>query len=507
MSITPSASGKVTRIHKALDSIRKPVTPDRSTPAARVEWREMTRTISARVLIVDDDAVQRSDLAEMVASLGFEVATAADGREALNILESLTANVILTDLVMPRKDGIELLKELAARGDRTPIIVLTGFGSIEQAISIVHDLKAFWFLEKPVNAGVLSALLDRAVQQSNLVDETELLHRQLSYQGVLGELVGDSPAMKEIFSLIRQVAPTTASVFVTGESGTGKELVARAIHRLSSRSGGAFIAVNCAALPESLIESELFGHEKGAFTGAVERRAGCFERAQNGTLLLDEIGEMPIGTQAKLLRVIEESKVRRLGGSADIPIAVRVLAATNHSPEKAIQSKLLREDLYYRLNVFHISLPALRDRKQDIPSIAVALIRDLNKKHSCRVTNLSQEVLRRFDEYFWPGNVRELRNVVERAVILAGEGDVELRHLPSVLAPVPVRPQPQPEGLLQIRVGAPMEEVEQAYIRLALQHTNQNRRRAAEILGISLHTLYNKLRLYRESEGEHSSKD
>ena len=462
--------------------------------------------MSARVLIVDDEAVQRSDLAEMVASLGFEVATAADGREALNTLESLTPNVILTDLVMPGKDGIELLKELAARGDRTPTIVLTGFGGIEQAIPIIHDLKAFWFLEKPVNVGVLSALLERAVQQSNLVAETELLNRQLSYQGVLGDLVGDSPAMKEIFSLIRQVAPTTASVFITGESGTGKELVARAIHRLSTRSEGAFIAVNCAALPESLIESELFGHEKGAFTGAVERRAGCFERAQNGTLLLDEIGEMPVATQAKLLRVIEEAKVRRLGGSVEIPTAVRVLAATNHPPEKAIQNKMLREDLYYRLNVFHISLPALRDRKGDIPAIGAALIRDLNKKHGCRVTHLSQEVLQRFEEYSWPGNVRELRNVVERAVILAGEGEVELRHLPKVLAPPPVEAQAPPNGVLQIRVGAPMEEVEEAYIRLALQHTNQNRKRAAEILGISLHTLYNKLRLYRESGEEHHPK-
>ena len=464
-----------------------------------VEWREVNgRTRLGPVLIVDDDELHRSDLAAMVESLGFEPVTASDGREALSRLESLSPSVILTDLVMPRKDGVELLKELAARGDRTPTIVLTGFGSIEQAISIVHDLKAFWFLEKPIQSGVLSALLERAMQQSSLVAEAELLNRQLSYQGVLGDLVGDSPAMKEIFSLIRQVAPTTASVFITGESGTGKELVARAIHRLSPRSAGAFVAVNCAALPESLIESELFGHEKGAFTGAVERRTGCFERAQNGTLLLDEIGEMPVATQAKLLRVIEESKVRRLGGAGDIPIAVRVLAATNHSPEHAIRNKLLREDLYYRLNVFHISLPPLRERKQDVDSIGAALIRDLNVKHGCRVTNLSPEVLRRFEEYAWPGNVRELRNVVERAVILAGEGEVQLRHLPAALAPQPATAQTLTDGFLQVRVGVPMKDVEEAYIRLALQHTKNNRRRAADLLGISLHTLYNKLRLYRD---------
>jgi len=456
-------------------------------------------------LIVDDDDVQRSDLSQMVGTLGFEVITASDGREALNVLESLTPSIILTDLVMPRKDGIELLKELAARGDRTPTIVLTGFGSIEQAISIVHDLKAFWFLEKPVQSNVLAALLDRAIQQSNLVAETELLNRQLSYQGVLGDLIGESACMKEIFSLLRQVAPTTASVFITGESGTGKELVARAIHRLSPRSTGPFVAVNCAALPESLIESELFGHEKGAFTGAVERRTGCFERAQNGTLLLDEIGEMPIGTQAKLLRVIEESKVRRLGGAGDIPISVRVLAATNHSPEKAIQNKLLREDLYYRLNVFHVSLPPLRDRRQDLGPITGALIRDMNLKHGCRVTNISLDVLRRFEDYGWPGNVRELRNVVERAVILAGEGEVQLRHLPNSLVPQAQPPEPPPDGTLQIRVGVPMKDVEEAYIHLALKHTNNNRRRAADLLGISLHTLYNKLRLYRGDENAGSA--
>jgi DNA-binding NtrC family response regulator len=469
--------------------------------AAGVEWREVNATrLPARVLIVEDEADQRSDLAEMVTALGYEVCTAGDGQEALRRLASFPANVILSDLVMPGGDGTDLLKELQARGDRTPTIVLTGFGSIEQAISIVHDLKAFWFVEKPVQPGVLKALLERAHQQDQLLIEADLLNRQLSYQGVLCDLVGDSGRMREIFSLIRQIAPTTASVLITGESGTGKELVARAIHRLSPRSGGPFIAVNCAALPESLMESELFGHEKGAFTGAVERRAGCFERAQNGTLLLDEIGEMPIGTQAKLLRVIEESKVRRLGGSTDIPIAVRVLAATNHSPEKAIQSKLLREDLYYRLNVFHLSLPSLRERREDIPLIGAALIRDLNKKHGCRATNLSADVLRRFEEYSWPGNVRELRNVVERAVILAGEGEVQLRHLPVALAPTREEPVPQPSGLLQVPVGARMKEVEEAYIRLVLQHTSHNRKRAAEILDIGLHTLYNKLRAYREEE-------
>jgi DNA-binding NtrC family response regulator len=304
--------------------------------------------------------------------------------------------------------------------------------------------------------------------------------------------------MQEVFSLVQQVAPTTASVFISGESGTGKELVARAVHRLSSRSGGPFVAVNCAALPDTLVESELFGHEKGAFTGAVERRAGCFEQANNGTLFLDEIGEMPIGTQAKLLRVIEESRVRRLGGKNDMPFAVRVLAATNRPPEAAIQDNHLREDLYYRLNVFQISLPPLRDRKEDIPAISTALIRDLNKKHGTRVTHLHPDVLQRFKAASWPGNVRELRNVIERAVIIASEGEIQLSHLPGDSAPAKrdVAPQAASDNVLRMPVGARMDEVEEAYFRLTLKYTQDNKTRAAELLGISLRTLHNRILTY-----------
>jgi DNA-binding NtrC family response regulator len=433
----------------------------------------------------------------MVSAFGYDVVNAADGVEALEKLEICPVQAILADLVMPRMDGFALLKELAARGDRTSTIILTAMGSLDQAISIVHDLKAFWFLEKPVQPGVMRILLERAVQQGRLVEETDRLRQQLSYQGVLGEMVGDSPPMKEVFSLIRQVAPTSASVLVSGESGTGKELVARAIHGLSPRREAPFVAVNCAALPESLMESELFGHEKGSFTGAIGRHTGCFEQAQNGTLLLDEIGEMPLNTQAKLLRVIEESKVRRLGGNTDIPISVRVLAATNRSPEQAVRNKLLREDLFYRLNVFHILLPPLRERKQDIPAIASALLVHLNKKHGCRVTGLSPEVLRWFNGNSWPGNVRELRNLLERAVIVAGEGEIQMRHLPGVAAPKPAPvPEALPDDVLQVRVGSPMSDVEEAYVRLTLKHNNNNKRRAADMLGLCLRTLHNKLRSY-----------
>ena len=457
------------------------------------EWR-----MPEHILVVDDDECQRSDMARMVASFGFNVTTAVDGQDALEKLNVCSPNAILADLVMPRMDGFALLKELGARGEQIPTVILTAMGSVDHAISIVHDLKAYWFLEKPVGPGVLRTLLERAIQQSHLRREADGLRQQLSYQGVLGELVGNSPPMMEVFSLIRRVAPTSASVLISGESGTGKELVARAIHKLSPRHDGPFVAVNCAALPETLMESELFGHEKGSFTGAAGRHEGCFEQANNGTLLLDEIGEMPIGTQAKLLRVIEESKVRRIGGSSDIGISVRVLAATNRPPEQAVKDKHLREDLFYRLNVFHVSLPPLRERPQDIPAIASALLVNLNKKHGCRVTGLSPQVLEWFALSQWPGNVRELRNLLERATIVAGEGEIQLSHLPGIALPKPVlvAPQAAPADLLQVRVGRSMEEVEEAYLRLTLKHVNNNKRRAAEMLGLCLRTLHNKLRSY-----------
>jgi len=455
-----------------------------------------------RVLVVDDDLRERTDLAEMVSALGYQVLTAGNGREALEQLAITPVSVILTDLVMPLMTGAELLQELAARGDRTPTVMLTAFGTLDQALSMVHQLKAFWYLEKPAQIGVVRTLLDRAVQQYDLVAETERLSRQLSYQGILGDMVGNSPKIREIFSLIRQVAPTTASVLITGESGTGKELVARAIHSLSKRSGGPVIAVNCAALPETLIESELFGHEKGAFTGAVERRAGCFEQAHHGTLLLDEIGDMPIGTQAKLLRVIEESRVRRLGNANDIPVDVRVLAATNQPPERAIEDKRLREDLFYRLNVFHIHIPPLRERKEDIPPIAAALLCNLNRKHGTRVTNIGPAAMALFEAYSWPGNVRQLRNVLERAVIMAGEGEILVKHLPAVIAPQPepVAVQGDSSDILRIRMGTSMDDVEEAYIHLALKYTNNNKHRAAELLGISLRNLHNKVKAYSERD-------
>jgi DNA-binding NtrC family response regulator len=457
-----------------------------------------------RVLVVDDEESQRTALASNIKLWGYTVETAGDGEEALAKLESFDAHVIVTDLNMPRMTGQELLKRLRDASDAPPVIVQTAFGGLETALEMVHKLGAFWFIDKPVDTLALRLLIERAVAQEKLAERAERLERQLSNQGLLGEMVGSSPKMREVFSLIQQVAPSRAAVLITGESGTGKELAARAIHALSPRRNGPFVALNCAAMPDSLMESELFGHEKGAFTGAVDRRAGCFELAQNGTVLLDEIGDMPVALQAKLLRVLEDSRVRRLGGKSEIQLDVRILAATNSPLDAAIREGRFREDLFYRLNVFPIPLPPLRDRKDDLPSLAAALLSDLNTKHGTKVTDVSKEVLERFRAYNWPGNVRELRNAVERAVILAGEGTIVPAHLaagfggqntPAPAAAAAAAPHGNSEEL-RIPVGSTIEQAERALIELTLEHTRHNKTRAAEVLGISQKTLFNKLKEY-----------
>jgi len=449
-----------------------------------------------RVLVVDDEESQRTALAGMIGLWGYEVETATDGAEALQKLESFGPHVMVTDLMMPRMDGAELLKRLKAQANTIPVIVQTAFGSLETAVSTVHDLGAFWFLEKPVQSAELKLLLSRAAHQGRLSEHAERLERQLSNRGVLGDLVGTSRKMQEVFALIQQVAPSRAAVLLTGESGTGKELVARAIHSLSPRRAEPFVAINCAAMPDTLMESELFGHEKGAFTGAVERRLGCFELAQNGTVLLDEIGDMPIGTQAKLLRVLEDGRVRRLGGKSEIQLDVRVIASTNSPLDSAIKDGKFREDLFYRLNVFPIPLPPLRDHKEDLAPLVNAQIEDLNRKHSTKVTDVSEHVLERFQGHSWPGNVRELRNVLERAVILAGEGTIELAQLPPGFGGAAVPEPVQSNGGLRIPVGYTIEQAERALIELTLEYTKNNKTRAAEILGISQKTLFNKLKEY-----------
>ncbi len=454
--------------------------------------------VPGRILIVDDDERQRSALVGMLSDGNFETHVACDGQEALERLSTFDADVIVSDLVMPRMDGFELLRHLKDRGDRTPAIALTAFGSMEKALSAVHDLKAFWFLEKPVEPRAFKTLLDRAIRYKRSLQKTEELRRDLSLRGVLGDLIGISPAMQQIFSVIRQVAPTSAPVLICGESGTGKELVAREIHRCSPRADRPFVAINAAALPETLIESELFGHEKGAFTGAMDRSAGCFEQAHGGTLFLDEIGEMPQSTQPKLLRVIEDLRVRRLGGKQEIAVDARILAATSQD-----LGTHLREELYYRLSVFQIVVPPLREHNEDIPPIADALLQTLNRKHGTRVTGVDPEVLAHFHRYEWPGNVRELRNTLERAIIIAGEGLIRLRDLPSSALGAGSGPYARPPGResrVDLQPGKPLMELEEAYIKLTLEHVAGNRKRAAEMLGISLRTLQNRIAALREEK-------
>jgi DNA-binding NtrC family response regulator len=454
------------------------------------------RAIPGRVLIVDDDERQRTALAAMLPDRDFETQVAGDGQEALERLTAFNPDVIVADLVMPRMDGFELLRYLKERGDLTPAVALTGFGSMDKALSAVHDLKAFWYLEKPVEPRAFKTLLERAIHYNRSLRKTDELKRDLSLRGVLGDMVGTSPAMQRIFSLIRQVAPTSAPVLIRGESGTGKELVAREIHKYSPRSDGPFVAINAAALPEALVESELFGHEKGAFTGAMERSAGCFEQAHGGTLFLDEIGEMPQSTQPKLLRVLEDLRVRRLGGKQEIAVDARILAATSQD-----LGTHLREELYYRLSVFQIVLPPLREHKEDIPQIAEVMLQNLNKKYSTRVTGLDAEVLDALHRYDWPGNVRELRNILERATILAGEGLIQLTHLPSAAFDASAGPYARTatgyEGPIMLQPGQPLTKLEETYIKLTLEHVRGNRKLAAEMLGISLRTLQNRIAALR----------
>ena len=454
--------------------------------------------LPGRILIVDDDERQRQVLVAMLAGDDFETQVAGDGQEALERLAAFNADVVVTDLIMPRMDGYELLRYLKQRGDQTPVIALTGFGSIEKALSAVHDLKAFWFLEKPVEPRAFKILLERAIDFNRSLRKTEELKRELSLRGVLGQLVGTSPAMQQIFSLIRQVAPTSASVLICGESGTGKELVAREIHNCSPRSNGPFVAINAAALPETLIESELFGHEKGAFTGAAERAAGCFEQAHGGTLLLDEIGEMPMATQPKLLRVLEDLRVRRLGGKHEIAVDARILAATSQELDTH-----LRQELYYRLSVFQIRIPPLRDRKEDIGPIAEVILQKINAKHGTRITGIDAEVMSALHRHNWPGNVRELRNTLERASIVAGEGMIQLSDLASpsfgVSSGRTEVAAPRVAEATGLQPWQSLTEIDDAYIKLTLDHVEGNRKRAAEILGISLRTLQGRIAEMRKN--------
>lgn len=458
---------------------------------------------AVKVLIVEDEPNALMGLAELISGWGYRTETAGDGLEAWEKTLAWDPAIIVTDLKMPRLDGIGLLTKLAEEGPRAKVavVVLTAMGSIQLAVEAMK-LGAYDFLQKPVDATRLKTILGNATRQLETEIELEIARRRLRETGVLGSLVGSSKPMREIFGLIEQIAPSTVPVLITGESGTGKELVSRTLHNLSPRKAKPFVAVNCAAIPESLIESEIFGHEKGAFTGAAERRAGCFELANGGTLLLDELGEMPIATQAKLLRVLEERKIRRLGARTEQEVDVRVLAATNRNPQEAIAQGMLRADLFYRLNVFNIQMPPLREHLEDLPAMAQAMIEQMNERHSRKVSGVAPSMLDRLMNHGWPGNARELRNVIERAVILCPDcAPLDAGHLPrefgreatpaSLIAGA---------GIIPLHVGTTVDEAERLLIEKTLESTGQNKTRASEILGVSLKTLHNKLKEYARED-------
>ena len=448
-----------------------------------------------RVLIVDDEHYVADTLRELLAD-EYETAVAYDGRMALNYIEEFQPGVIVTDVVMPRLDGFGLLRAIRQQYPGIAVILLTGHASVEHALSAVRDEGAYHYFEKPVDIKRLGLTIQRALSDGEMRRENEALRRQLRDKGAFGAMIGMSPPMRRIYTLIEQIAPSTASVLITGESGTGKEVTARTIHDLSPRRDAPFVAVNCSAIPETLMESELFGHEKGAFTGAVARRQGCFELAHGGTLFLDEIAEMPASLQAKLLRVLEERKVKPLGSTREMAVDVRVLAATNKDPAAAARKGEFREDLFYRLNVISLPLPPLRDRKEDIPLLAQHLINQLVEKHQRPARCLSHDALATLQAHDWPGNVRELRNVIERAVIICPDEELQRHHLaPNCLEQ---RAQPRPNGeTVSLAVGTNLAEVERIMILRTLRTTGNNKTRAAEILGLSLKTLHNKLTHYR----------
>jgi DNA-binding NtrC family response regulator len=376
------------------------------------------------------------------------------------------------------------------------VILLTGQGSIDTAVSAMKE-GAYDFLTKPVEVGRLKLLVPKAAEKSEAMREVALLRRRVQQVWGVGKLVGTSPAIQEVYRLIELAAPTSAPVLITGESGTGKELVARTLHELSPRSHGPFVAVNCAAIPETLLESEIFGHEKGAFTGAFDRRAGCFELAHEGTILLDEIAEMNPATQAKFLRILQDGVVRRLGGKAEITVDARVIASTNKDPVEALQAGTFREDLYYRLNVVSIPVPPLRQRRDDIPLLIEAFIEEFNAKYDKHIKSVDEAALGSLRAHDWPGNVRELRNTLERAAIVC-EGDLitPASLTPAASARTPAMPVADGGDSITFTVGTSLDDAEQGLILKTLARNGNNKTQAAQILGISLKTLHNKLRRY-----------
>ena len=451
--------------------------------------------MALRVLVADDEAAARKGLTSLLSGWGYEVEEASDGEEALQKATVFLPSVVVSDLVMPKIDGLALLKSLQQELPFVSVILLTGQGSIDSAVAAMKE-GAYDYLMKPVHVGRLKALIPKAAEKGEALREIILLRRRVRQVWGLGKLVGTSAPMQEVYRLVELAAPTPAPVLITGESGTGKELAARTLHELSPRAQGPFVAVNCAAIPETLLESEIFGHEKGAFTGALERRLGCFELAHQGTLFLDEIAEMNSGTQAKFLRILQDGTMRRLGSKTEVRVDVRVLAATNKDPIKALRDGTFREDLYYRLNVVSLPMPTLRERPEDIPILVQALVEEFNAKYDKHIRSVDDDVLKILTAHSWPGNVRELRNTLERAAIVCDGDLIGAKHLPPEPAVRIEAGVIESPDTVSFRIGTSLDDAEKQLILRTLSAHGNNKTRTAEILGISLKTLHNKLKSY-----------
>ncbi|HEV8615341.1 MAG TPA: sigma-54 dependent transcriptional regulator [Methylomirabilota bacterium] len=446
------------------------------------------------VLVVDDEASIADGLRLTLESEGYSVRIAGSVRTALAALAQTDAHVAIVDLMLPDGDGLTLTKELKIRDPALEVMVITAYGSVRKAMEATKGAGAFYVLEKPFEPDEVIALVKAAVEHRKLVVENSELRRRLVEQSADSEILGSAPSIQRVLETIASVADADANVLILGESGTGKELIANALHERSARHEGPFVKINCAALPKDLIESELFGHTKGSFTGATTEKVGLLEEAHRGSLLLDEITEMPIDLQAKLLRVLEERVVRRIGGAKSIPVDFRLISSSNRSPEQAVKEGHLRQDLYFRINTVAIEIPPLRERREDLPMLVQAFLSRYSAKHGRTIDSIEPEAYRRLLAYQWPGNVRELQHAIERAVLVAHGREIALGDLPESLqhgggdhGPAgSIAPSEVPSGSL--------EEIERASILKALEATRWNKQAAAALLGLRRPTLYSKMR-------------
>jgi two-component system, NtrC family, response regulator AtoC len=451
-----------------------------------------------KILIVDDDAATSAGMADVIEEWGYEAEVSGTVKSAWNSINKSLPDAAIVDLKLPDGSGLDLLKQIKDTFPDVSVIILTGHATVDSAVKALK-VGAEDYVTKPVDLPRLQVILKGVEDRQLMKQEIIELRRQLQKMGALGHLVGKSRAMQRLYEEIEMVANTDANVFIVGESGSGKEVIANTIHHLSRRRNKPFIAFNCGAISPTLIESEIFGHEKGAFTNAIKRREGYFEMAKGGTVFLDEITEMPLELQVKLLRVLEEGRFRRVGGNEEINIDARIIAASNRDPQKAIEDQRLREDLYYRLNVFPIDVPPLRERLEDIPLFSYFFLEKLNEQEDKNVEKIDPEFLDALAQYEWPGNVRELRNVINRAFIMARSDTLTADTLPEKMFGERKR---KARAAITVPIGSSMEDVEKMMIEETLLMTDGDRKKTAEILGISYKTLYNKTRKPKEADAE-----